>query len=51
MVACHLNLQFQIFAVLKGTKVLVLAHFIDVPLWVFLIYVLPFVDAKTIFIR
>jgi hypothetical protein len=34
MVACHLNFQFQVLALLKRTKKLVLANFIvDVPLY------------------
>jgi hypothetical protein len=32
MVTCHLNFQFQVLALLKGTKDLGVAHFIvDVP--------------------
>jgi hypothetical protein len=32
MIACHLNFQFQIFALLNGTKELGVVHFIvDVP--------------------
>jgi hypothetical protein len=32
MIACRLNFQFQVLALLKGTKELGLAHFIvDVP--------------------
>ncbi len=33
MVACHLNFQFQVLVLLKGTKELGLAHFIvDIPI-------------------
>ncbi len=51
MVACHLNFQFQVLAFWKGTKELGVDHlYCECTLWVFLIYVLSFVDAKIIFI-
>jgi len=51
MVACHFNFQFQVLAFLKGIKELDVDHlYCECTLWVFLIYVLPFVDAEIIFI-